>query len=237
MKRFFSTDIKGNTALLKDKERDHCVRVLRTTEGEKVEIVDGKGNLYSGSLASSGVKSEVVIHLEGKPKFHEQQVLNVMACAIPKNQNRWELFLEKAVELGVTAIIPLIAHRSEKKHIRRERNEQIMRSAFKQAGHFYLPTLAEPIKLNQLIDQRRNIDEEKFVAYCGEADKAFLGNIHQAGMPSLVLIGPEGDFTPEEVSLARSNGFEIVSLGDSRLRVETAAIVACSAIHFKDQIS
>jgi len=236
MKRFFSTNIKGNTALLKDKERDHCVKVLRTTEGEKVEIVDGKGNLYFGSLASSG-KSEVVIHLEGKPKFHEQLVLNVMACAIPKNHNRWELFLEKAVELGVAAIIPLIAHRSEKKHIRRERNEQIMLSAFKQAGHFYLPTLAEPIKLNHLIDQRRNIDEEKFVAYCGEANKSFLGNVHRAGRPSVVLIGPEGDFTPEEVSLARNNGFEVVSLGDSRLRVETAAIVACSAIHFKEQIS
>jgi len=235
MKQFYSSNIKGNNAVLEGKERDHCVRVLRTAIGDSVEVVDGLGNLYSGKLASTG-KVIATIHFDESKQTFDRKVLPAIACAIPKNHTRWEWILEKAVEIGVNEIIPLIAHRSEKKHIRRERNEQIILSAFKQSGHYYLPKLKEPTKFKDLIVERSGIEGEHFIAYCGEVDKQFIGNLHESGKPSVVLIGPEGDFTAEEVSLATSAGFQVVSLGTSRLRVETAAIVACVAIHQKEEM-
>ena len=150
MKRFYSSNISQTLAILEGKEKDHCIKVLRTQLNEKVEIVDGKGNLFIGELLNAG-KLTADISITNKVKEADEKPLLTIACCIPKNASRWETFLEKSTEIGVKRIIPLIAKRSEKSNVRKERNEQILVSAFKQSGHLFLPELQEPKKFKEVL--------------------------------------------------------------------------------------
>lgn len=229
MKRFYSRQIQDGSAVLSDGERDHCVKVLRTVVGETVEVVDGAGSLYRGHLAEAG-RREARIALEGGPQHFPKPVLPVVAAAIPRNPSRWEFFLEKAVELGVDRIVPLLAARSEKHRFRRERCEQVVLSAFKQSGRYYLPVLDDPRRFTEVVEDSSFALKERFIAHCGAGSRQPVGAVHRNGHAAVILIGPEGDFTPEEVSLALGRGYIPVTLGHGRLRVETAAIVSCALL-------
>ena len=231
MKRFFSSSINFPTAILEGKEKEHCIKVLRTQLGEQVEIVDGQGSLFVGELGESDKHTAIIRHLSKVNQYTDCPLITI-ACCIPKNASRWEFFLEKATEIGVKKIIPLIAKRSEKSNIRHDRNEQILISALKQSGHLYLPELEAPQKLNDFIKSVKDPTVVKFIAHCDEQHKEFLGHQYKKGEEALILIGPEGDFTPEEIKLALSHHFKPVSLGASRLRVETAGIVAAGMINW-----
>ena len=228
MKRFYSQNIQTTTALLEGKEKEHCTKVLRTQIGEAIEIVDGNGNLYLGELAIVNKQNATVVNLVKQDEIGAKPKVSLAIC-IPKNPSRWEWFLEKATEIGIDEIYPLIAKRSEKKRIRYERNLQIIVSAFKQSGQLYLPKLKEPILFNKFMEQAR-ITNQNFIAHCEPEDKTQLSEKYKKGEKALILIGPEGDFSKEEITLALSKGFEPISLGNSRLRVETAGIVATGIV-------
>ena len=220
-------------------ELHHCVKVLRTSIGETVEIVDGKGGVGIGQLESFD-KRQAHIQLDNPLLKMPKAALPILAIAIPKNPSRWEYFLEKATEIGVSEIIPLICKRSDKSKIREERNHQIILSAFKQARQLYLPDLHSPTSILDVLSNEKYSDLETYIAHCeqdGQHQNPYLGVLHQRKSTSIILVGPEGDFTSDEIEAAKSKGYQAVSLGDSRLRVETAGIVACNIIKCIDQLT
>lgn len=235
MKRFYSAHISDDIALLEGKEKAHCTKVLRTQIGEQVEIVDGKGKLFIGQLMAFD-KHEATVQIVEQVNVQQQPNLISIACCIPKNASRWEWFLEKATEIGICEIIPLVAKRSEKKVIKRDRQEQIILSAAKQSGQLYFPVLKDVQTLSALLTSD-TIASDKFIAHCEKNKKVFFGDAYQKGKEALILIGPEGDFTTDEISAALSNNFQPVSLGESRLRVETAAVVAAGIANWKNVLA
>lgn len=230
MKRFYCPNIIESRAVLTGQEKEHCVKVLRTTAGEKVEVTDGQGNLYAGSISFIG-KREVVVDILERIDEAETMPLVDLACAIPKNSSRWEWILEKSVEIGVRNIYPIIAKRSEKQNVRVERAEGIMSSALKQSGRLNLPILHEAMSIENLVTINHSSALIKMIAHCVGTERKRLSGTYKKGENALILIGPEGDFTDEEVTLAMENGFLPVSLGDARYRVETAAILALCLIN------
>jgi 16S rRNA (uracil1498-N3)-methyltransferase len=231
MKRFYSASVQNNIALLEGSEKEHCIKVLRTQIGETVEVVDGKGNVFEGQLSSSEKLTATLTIIK---KLAIQAILPAISVGIciPKNPSRWEWFLEKSTEIGVNKIMPIISKRSEKPTIRKDRNEQIILAAFKQAGQLYLPQLAQPIAFEKFIQTSEFNFAKKFIAHCEENERTFLADKYKKGEEAIVLIGPEGDFTSEEIKLAVQKGFEPISLGNSRLRVETAGVVAVGMINW-----
>jgi 16S rRNA (uracil1498-N3)-methyltransferase len=164
----------------------------------------------------------------GKRNFHLH-----IAIAPTKNIDRFEWFLEKATEIGIDEITPLLTSHSERKTINAERLEKILVSAMKQSLKAYLPQLHELTTFKELIINNKT--ENKFIAYCDEIQKIHLKDLATKGNNTLILIGPEGDFSPEEIKLAIENGFKVVSLGESRLRTETAGIVACHIVNLANE--
>jgi 16S rRNA (uracil1498-N3)-methyltransferase len=233
LKRFYSDNIREGRAILEGTERHHCVKVLRTVLGEEVEIVDGKGGLATGRLIS-GDKRSAIIELTGQVVIQPEIPMPTIAMAIPRHPSRWEYFLEKSTEIGVGEIIPLVCARSDKSRIREERSRQIVLSAFKQSRRHYLPRLADPVEFSKILESAY---PERYIAHCGDTAADFLGDCHKKGKKAIVLIGPEGDFTAEEISLAEEAGFGSVSLGDTRLRVETAGLAACTILRCIDQLA
>ena len=155
------------------------------------------------------------------------------AVAPTKMNERYEWFLEKATEIGIQEITPIICEHSERKVIKTDRFQKIIESAMKQSLHYYLPKLNEPISLKELL--KKEIDGQKFIAHCEETDKESLKNELKPNEDVTILIGPEGDFSVKEIQLAIENNFIPVSLGNTRLRTETASIVACHSVVFKNE--
>lgn len=225
---FYSTDISNQKAKLIDDECIHCSKVLRKKTGDEVFVTDGNGKLYDGIISEIS-KREVIIaldnELESQPKPHSRSI----AIAPTKNIDRFEWFLEKATEIGITNIYPFLSSRSERKIIKPHRLEKILVSAMKQSKNFYKPTLHPLTPLDQLLKTNFE-DQSKYIAHCMEPESA-LQKLYSSGSDAIVLIGPEGDFTAEEVELANSNDWKEVSLGNARLRTETAGIVACHLLN------
>jgi len=213
--------------VLEEDTSKHIVQVLRMKAGEQLNLTDGKGNLLTCSI-TDGHKKHCVVNVEGTR--HKSQVTRKVSVAISllKNANRFEWFLEKATEIGVNEIIPLICERTEKEKFRYERMQGICISAMLQSQQVWLPLLHEPVEFNDAVVQFKA--EKKFIGHCDETQKEFLRKILPSGEDlrgaSLILIGPEGDFTKEEIELAVQNGFMPVSLGETRLRTETAGVAA-----------
>ncbi|MBS1496126.1 MAG: 16S rRNA (uracil(1498)-N(3))-methyltransferase [Bacteroidetes bacterium] len=206
----------------------HIVQVLRMQQGEQLQLTDGRGNMHLAEIAGSNRKRCPVKILETVKHSKPAREVTI-AISLIKNNSRFEWFLEKATEIGVTAIIPIISERTEKQHFRIERMQAILVSAMLQSKQTWLPALAEPVKYLQLINTA--IDAKKMIAYCEETENR-KSIITEAPLPGhkLVLIGPEGDFTPGEIQTALANNFIPVSLGHTRLRTETAGIVAASLL-------
>ena len=235
MHRFYCPDI-ADTLTLGEEDSKHCVKVLRMGEGDTIEVVDGNGTLYTCRITMAHPKRcavEVTEQLQQPPHWGHQIVLGV---APTKNLDRIEWLVEKCVEMGVDRIIPLRCHNSERTVLKTERLKKIMVSAMKQSLKATLPRLDEMTPVAQVLAEP--FDGTRCIAYCDEQlpreQRLSLPGVYRPGQDVMVLIGPEGDFSSEEVQAARDAGFVPVTLGESRLRTETAGMMAVAAIHALD---
>lgn len=225
---FFSPDIR-KSALLGENESQHCVKVLRMREGDALTITDGMGCFYECTLLQANPKQCLVgiQNILEKPKGWNHRLWIAFAPVKQMERNEW--FVEKAVEIGIDGFSPILSQYSERKEIKKERLEKIAVSAMKQSQRAYLPEIDAMTGFEYLIS--RPFDGKKFIAHCYDLPKAPLAQRYQKGEDALILIGPEGDFSCEEVEKAIDAGFVPVSLGESRLRTETACLTAIHTIH------
>ncbi|MDR3704836.1 MAG: 16S rRNA (uracil(1498)-N(3))-methyltransferase [Paludibacteraceae bacterium] len=230
-KLFYTPCYLGKTEnyVLPEEESQHAVKVLRMQAGEIIHLVNGQGGLFEAEIVNPHPKRcEVkIVNSEyeyGKRTFHLH-----IAIAPTKMNERIEWFLEKATEIGIDEVTPVICRYSERKELKLPRMEKITVAAMKQSVKAYLPKLNEPCSFEQLL--KNATGSQKFIAHCYEDEKILLKEAYATGLDVLILIGPEGDFSKEEIEQALKAGYKPVSLGNSRLRTETAGIVACHTIN------
>jgi 16S rRNA (uracil1498-N3)-methyltransferase len=213
---------------LSEEESYHCIKVLRMRKGDAIEMVDGYGGYYKGIIEEPDArKCEVNVQKKEK-EFGKRNYRLHIAIAPTKNIDRFEWFLEKATEIGVDEITPLICQRSERKDVKTERLNKVIVAAMKQSLKAYLPKLNISKSFSGLVKQNSN--GQQFICTCEASSTFLLKSLYQRDKETLILIGPEGDFTQDEINLAVENSFKEVSLGENRLRTETAGIVACNTI-------
>ncbi len=231
---FYVPEISGDKVSLPEEESAHCIHVLRLKPGHAITLTDGRGYFYE-AIIESQKKKLVMVRIQNKRKEHTDRKYRLhIAIAPTKNISRFEWFLEKSTEIGIDEITPLITQHSERKGIRSGRLDKIILSAMKQSLKATKPLLNPAITFNEFIGHKYP-DYQLFIAYCGMKDKDLLKNLYQMGSNALILIGPEGDFAPEEVDRAIKEGFTAVSFGNSRLRTETAGITACHSLYILNQ--
>lgn len=226
---FFVEKLDASFIILNEETSRHIVQVLRMENGEKLQLTDGKGSLAIASITDNNRKR---CQVEIVQTSNTQRTTSNITIAISpvKNNSRFEWFLEKATEIGVNAIVPIICSRTEKQHFKFDRMQSILISAMLQSQQAWLPELHQPIKFNEAV--LKAYQEQKFIGHCeDENNKVQLTSVlaNQASS-KLILIGPEGDFTKDEIEFALANGFKPVALGDTRLRTETAGIVAATLL-------
>ncbi|MCD4724255.1 MAG: 16S rRNA (uracil(1498)-N(3))-methyltransferase [Bacteroidales bacterium] len=228
MHLFYTPELLGEYYTLNEQESKHCIKVLRLKAGDHIQLSDGKGNLFKAELISDNTRRCEVRIVETLKDFGKRDYRIHLAVAPTKNINRYEWFLEKATEIGIDDITPVFCQRSERKVVRNDRLEKVITSAMKQSIKAYHPVLHKPQSFKNFI--KNDLYGEKYIAYIEEGDHPSLKSLYTPGKDVVVLIGPEGDFSPEEVKMAVEHGFNTVSLGKSRLRTETAAVVACHTV-------
>jgi len=230
---FYTPNILQSFELPTD-ETQHCIRVLRIKEGAEILLTDGKGYFYKAVITLASQKHCKVVILETipQPLLWKNQIH--IAMSPTKNMDKNEWFAEKATEIGINQITFLNCCYSERKDIKPGRIEKILISAIKQSQKATLPQLQNMIDFNQFIIQ--DFNGQKFIAHCHPEEKTHLAKAYKPRENALILIGPEGDFSEEEVALAIKYGFQPVSLGESRLRTETAALMACQTIHIINEL-
>ncbi len=231
---FYTPELSGNTYMLDESESKHCVRVLRLEKGDEIILVDGRGGFFTAEITDPNPKRCVVNVIKSELNFGLRNFQVHVAIAPTKNIERTEWFLEKATEIGINRIAPLLCRHSERKDIKHERLEKVMVSAMKQSLKAFLPQLDELTKFSDLIAQP--FEGQKFIAHCDDQHRDLLKNLIVPNQNYLILIGPEGDFSSEEIELAIKSGFKPVSLGNSRLRTETAGVVACHTFNLLNDI-
>lgn len=225
MNLFFVPDITGSSIELNIEESRHCIKVLRLKKGDPVSLINGKGSIFEAVILLPDPKGCILeITKEIKAAPHRNYQITI-AIAPTKNMDRFEWFLEKSTEIGIDRIIPLICRHSERKDVKPDRLVKILVSAIKQSGQLYLPELSSPVTFQALMDQY--FDGGKMIAHCDSGEKKSLVQAIHPGENLMILIGPEGDFDPSEIKMACEKGYLPVSLGESRLRTETAGVVAC----------
>jgi 16S rRNA (uracil1498-N3)-methyltransferase len=230
MQIFYTVNVSEGKALFSREESMHCLRVLRMRRGESIRFTDGLGNLYEGVIVDDDPTAMTttvmsVEHDQGRRGYRLH-----MAISPLKNEDRLEWFIEKAVEIGINEITPLVCSRTEKRRIRRERLQGLILSAMKQSVKCYLPRLNDPVTFNDFVDVIR--EGKKIIACCDPAvERIPITSSFSRGEDVTILIGPEGDFTAEEVARAVKGGFAPVHIGPSRLRTETAGVAACCSVY------
>lgn len=227
MQLFFQPTVSENDREVRfsREESKHIVKVLRKREGDHLHLTNGKGWIFETeiTLAEQNNCSARILSAEKEPPapYHLH-----LAVAPTKMNDRYEWFLEKATEIGIQEITPVICDHSERKVVKTERFQRVIQSALKQSLHLRVPVLNEPVSFNEFLE--KDLSGRKFIAHCEDSKpRQLLSRTLKKGIQATVLIGPEGDFSPEEIEKAISSGWEPVSLGNSRLRTETAAVVAC----------
>ena len=229
MQLFYSPKIANQQLHLSAEESRHAIKVLRKGEGEILHLVDGKGGYYQVEITVANHKKcefRIVDKVEqSNPIPYELHI----AIAPTKNNDRIEWFIEKATEIGITEITPILCEHSERKVINQERLTKVLVSAMKQSGQAFLPKLNPLTKLGDLIKVQNM--ESKYIAHCEEQRQKKLNELYKKGSKSLILIGPEGDFSTNEIKLALDNNFKPITLGNNRLRTETAGVFVCSTIN------
>ncbi|MBL7882708.1 MAG: 16S rRNA (uracil(1498)-N(3))-methyltransferase [Bacteroidia bacterium] len=234
MHLFYTPDITTNTYTLSEEESKHCVRVLRMTNGDLVELMDGKGSIYKAEIIDNNPK-RCMVTITDTLKVERRTFQLHIAISPTKNIDRIEWFLEKATEIGIDEISFLNCDNSERTVIKNERLSKVIISAIKQSKNAYLPILNELISFKTFIAQTKNYQGQKFIAHCYSNELPHLKNKYTINNNALILIGPEGDFSKEEVQLAEVNGFIAISLGKNRLRTETAALYACNTVNLMNE--
>lgn len=227
---FYTPDINSNNYTLNEEESKHCSKVLRLGVGEVVHLIDGRGGLYKAQISEANKKHVQLLVIEHQQEYGKRNHHLHIAIAPTKNIDRLEWFLEKATEIGIDEITPIICDRSERKIIKEERLEKVITSAVKQSLTAYHPQLNKAISFVDFIT--KNKETEKFIAHCMDGAKPYINQIANVHQSYLILIGPEGDFTPSELNVALQNGYKPVTLGNTRLRTETAALAACFELNF-----
>jgi 16S rRNA (uracil1498-N3)-methyltransferase len=235
MHLFYTPDITSNDYTLNEEESNHCSKVLRLKQGDKVHLIDGVGGLYTAEIAEVTKKAVHLTVLEKQSEFGKRNHHLHIAIAPTKNNDRLEWFLEKATEIGIDEVTSIICERSERKIVKEERLEKVITSAVKQSLTAYHPKLNKAISFKDFI-QQSNADF-KLIAHCIEGDhRNAISELIKPHQRYLILIGPEGDFTPKEIELALQNGFKPVTLGNTRLRTETAGLAACFEVNFLNRV-
>ena len=263
MELFYSTQVEGGLCTLTEEESRHCAKVLRHTAGDIINVIDGSGTLYECRIVECG--RQVVCSVESAVEgFGAHGYHLTMAVCPTKNIDRYEWFLEKATELGMDVVVPVLGEHSERRVVKPERLEKILVSAAKQSLKGAVPCLRDAITVKQFIKESSLLPGVKLIAHCSEGEKMTLAEAVAAAVkasgagadtvavevscgardiPSVVggacvkpcitiLIGPEGDFSPAEVDAAVEAGFKPLTLGESRLRTETAAVAAVAGVYF-----
>lgn len=224
MQLFIGSELDDNTLFLTEEESWHCAKVLRKKNGDVLSVIDGLGNLYSGKIISDNPK-KVLLTIESREKKTNTRKYKLhLAIAPTKNIDRIEWFVEKAVEIGIDEISFLQCKNSERKILKIDRIQKIVESAVKQSVQFYMPKVNDLQPFQKFIEGKTY--HSKFIAHCQTLQLPYLGGLVSKGVDSIVLIGPEGDFSIEEVNLAKQFEFQEISLGENRLRTETAALYA-----------
>ncbi|HAH25320.1 MAG TPA: 16S rRNA (uracil(1498)-N(3))-methyltransferase [Prolixibacteraceae bacterium] len=230
---FYTPDITGTHYTLDETESKHCVRVLRLEQGDEIILVDGWGGFFTAQIVDPNPKRCAVKVIKSQLEFGLRSFHVHVAIAPTKNIERIEWFLEKTTEIGVDHVTPILCRFSERKDIKTDRLEKVMVSAMKQSLKAYLPQLDPLTKFSDFIS--RPFEGQKFIAHCDEQHRDLLKKMILPNQNYLILIGPEGDFSPEEIKMAIDAGFHPVSLGDSRLRTETAGVVACHTFNLMNE--
>ena len=219
-------DLSKTQLVLSEETSKHCVQVLRMKEGEQLQLTNGIGDLLTAEIIAANKKNCIVKII--KTQNHQPQTKRIsIAISLLKNTNRFEWFLEKATEIGVVEIIPVISKRTERQHFRFDRMNSILIAAMLQSQQAFLPLLHEPILYIEICKSANY--ETKLIAHCEEDKKVEIKDIAISDNTQ-ILIGPEGDFSPDEIALALQNNYQPVTLGNTRLRAETAGIVAATLL-------
>ena len=226
MQVFTATNSEIESGFLNEVESKHCVRVLRKLVGDEINITNGEGTLFNAVITDANQK-KCAFNITSSEEYHKHAPPLHIAIAPTKNIDRFEFFLEKASEIGISEITPIQCFHSERKVVKEERLSKIITSACKQSNNFHFPTLNKLTSITEVL----SLDiKNKFIAHCSVNEKIELKTL-KLKEPTLILIGTEGDFSKEEIEHALSNGFQPISLGESRLRTETAGIVACTIVN------
>ena len=216
---------------LNESESKHCIKVLRLNAGDTINLIDGKGGFYKAKIINAHPKRCSVKIIETVKDYGRRNFYLHIAIAPPKNIERMKWFLEKVTEIGIDEITPIICKHSERKVVNTERLTKVITSAVKQSIKAYHPVLNNPVKFDEFVMSEFSNNCHKFIAYYNAHNKKNLKKTYRTKQDALILIGPEGDFTSEEVKFAVKNNFTEISLGGSRLRTETAGIVACCTVN------
>lgn len=241
MEIFYSNDIGNGICRLDKDESAHCTKVLRHRCGDEISVIDGCGTLYRCRITSDNPKGAEAIVLSSEENWGSHPYRLHMAVCPTKNNDRYEWFAEKACEVGVDVISPVIGEHSERRVFKTARLEKILLSAAKQSLKGAIPSVNEPVSVKDFINEHKaekNDGVLRMIAYCFEDEQFPRRSIKEVmdtfdGTDVIVLIGPEGDFSPAEAQLALKSGFIPVHLGASRLRTETAALTAVEAAYFR----
>lgn len=230
MHLFYTPDIRGNTYQLSEEESKHATRVLRLSVGSELFLTDGKGRWMQAQIADAHPKKCLVSVIKTTENYKARDYFLTLAVAPTKNITRYEWFLEKATEIGVDIIQPFISEHSERKVIKNDRLEKVITSAMKQSLKAWHPELLGLESFKTCVEQ--DFKGKKLIAWCEADSSERIEKYISPGENALICIGPEGGFTDDEIKLAKANGFIPVSISKSRLRTETAAIVACHSVAF-----
>ncbi|MDR0754303.1 MAG: 16S rRNA (uracil(1498)-N(3))-methyltransferase [Prevotellaceae bacterium] len=225
---FYSPDINGIRYCLNETESKHCRSVLRLNTDDLIYLIDGCGNFYTAKIADLSAKKCIVDIIDVKNNYEKRNYRLHIAIAPTKSIDRFEWFLEKATEIGVDEITPIVCEHSERKALKTERLQKVIIAAAKQSIKAFLPKINEIMSFKNMAEQK--FEGKKLMAHCGENDKVSLKKIIKPHENALIFIGPEGDFSKNEIRFALQNNFIEISLGNSRLRTETAAVHACSTV-------
>ena len=228
---FYTPDITGTDYILNEEESRHCMKVLRLVIGDVVHLIDGKGGLYEAEIVSESKRNVTLQVLQTTAEYQKRNHSLHIAVAPTKNIDRLEWFLEKATEIGIDQITPVICERSERKIVKEDRLNKVITSAVKQSLQAYHPVLNEAVNFKDFISKYKA--DYQMIAHCIDGEpRNFISKITEPGKSYLILIGPEGDFTPYEIELALRNDFKPLTLGNTRLRTETAALAACFEVNY-----
>lgn len=236
MQLFYTPDIEPSHLqyFLSEDESKHAIRVLRLETGDEVQLIDGRGGFYNAKIQDAHPKRTILNITSVTPNFNKRNHYLHIAVAPTKNIERLEWFLEKATEIGIDEVTLIVTQRSERKEVKVDRLNKIITAAIKQSLKAYHPVLNDAVKLNQLLVEP--FDGQKFIAHCEPGEKLDLRKEINLKGRYLILIGPEGDFSPAEIALALENGFKPITLGEARLRTETAALEACFEVNFINRV-